>query len=327
MKHYILNYEITGCPNRCKHCYCNDIKSNHSFMSLEEVIELSKIFREKIEGEVGVLLIQEQTLYPNYIKVIERLKKEDLVNTSKRGLLVTNGFGLSKYPDLIHGIKEHYSTVKLTLFGTEYTHDHFVGRKGHFRELIEVTQMCHDNKLDVIWQMMLTKGNTRNIEELITVADELKVDGYFVTGAFNYVGSLRKNEMIIPHEQDLRYKTFHVYEQEHELFLPEYKYKEIKSSVDEYQIEKVSLENLYIDSEFNVYPVSNIEPAFKFGNMKTDMDSLIQMLNHHEKLPKLIKNRLSFTLRQLIDKHLDQNSTEMHTPQTLFEKLAYKKQM
>lgn len=327
MKNYILNFEVTGCSNRCKHCYCYEQRNERSLMDVDEVISISKMFREQIDGNVAVYMLQEQTMYPHFIEMIKELKANGFMSSTNKGLLVTNGLGILYNKGLIDDISNHYSTVKMTLFGRGIVHDTFVNRKGHYSEIVEATRLCRELGLKVVWQLMLTNGNSNEIAKLIENAKEVGVDDYFVTAAFYYAGSVIREDGFIPLENDLTDVDYEVYEECNELFFPEYKCLELVDNISAVEINKTSLENLYIDSSFDVFPLNCIDPRYKLGNIKDDMDEITEMLNNRERLVDSVKIRNSLDIRSLINEMADLKSRQMHTPQTLFEKLVAKKLM
>lgn len=321
MKTILLSFEVTGCTNDCKHCYCLDIKKDRVLMSSDEVIQLSERFRELIDCEVHVLLLQEQTMYPEFISMIRKLKACGLQSLD-RGLLVSNGFGLAHNKNLLEQSSEFYSSIKMTLFGTEKYHDEFVKRQGHFNEIISVSKRASALGMKVIWQMMLTRNNKQEISKLIELSKEMSVD-YFVTAEYYQSGPNKDLSCIIPTEETIKNINFELYELTHGTYMPEYGY--LNTTVNlENKINKVSLESLYIDSVYDVYPINCIDGKYKLGNLKTDMMNIVDQLKHPKKLPESIKERLSANLTDLIESYGSSDSNQMHTPQSLFEKLIYK---
>jgi MoaA/NifB/PqqE/SkfB family radical SAM enzyme len=293
-------------------------------MSMDEVIDLSMEFKKKIQGHVNVLLLEEQSLYPDFIELIKKLKDNNLMVKNNVGLLVSNGFTLAKDEALLKDVSEHYGAIKLTLFGLKTSHDTFVKRQGHYHEIIEVTEKSKALGLKVIWQVMVNKDNTDEIHKLIEISKDLQVDRYFVTANYYYSGAVLLNDDFIPREEDIKNISCEIYEVENELFFPEYKSIEILHEILNEKIIKTSLENLYIDHKFDVYPLNCIDEKYLLGNLKAGMDDLLRCLNDRSLLPEAIIHRNNRDFRDLIDRHVDPKSSQMFTAQTLFEKLIYK---
>jgi len=326
MKKYILNFEVTGCMNKCKHCYCYDLKNKRKLIDSDKVIKLAQEFREKINSDVSVYLLQEQTYHPDFLGILISLQENNFMNKGSNNLLVTNGFGLVHDKNNLSRLKNFFSTVKVTLFGTKDVHDSFVNRDGHFDEIVMLTKSLKELNVKIIWQIMFQRNNGKDISELINIAKNLEVDHYFVTAEFHYSGHLLSNPNIIPLESDFEEIDFKVYELEENSIFPEYKALAFLNEREDIYIEKITLDNLYIDSNFDVYPLSNIEPDSKIGNLEDDMSSIVNMLNNNQLLPDKLRERLALNYKDLIESYLDKQSKEMYTVQTLFEKLAYLKQ-
>jgi len=319
----ILNYEVTGCPNHCQHCYCYELKAKRELIDIEDVVNLSKSFQEKSGYDTSVYLLQEQTYHPEFASLIKRLKEAELTLKNGKGMLVTNGFGLAYNKDLVKELSSFYRVVKFTLFGTNEIHDSFVNRKGHFNEIVKASKLCLEHGIDVVWQIMLTKGHTDDVSSLLQEAKTLNVNA-FVSGNFFYSGGVLKTDEFVPTEDDIKSATFEIYEKENDLYFPESKAHELKDQILEKTIDKVSLDNLYIDTNFDVYPLNCIEPYYKLGNIKENLDELVMMLKDHSKLPPSIKARIEADFDSLITTYINLESNQMHTAQTLFEKLIFR---
>lgn len=320
MSKVTLSYEVTGCTNDCIHCYCLDIKKNRILMEADEVIRLSENFREQLGRDVHVLLLQEQTMYPEFISITRKLRERGLQGASK-GLLVSNGFGLAHNDELLSSSFEFYSSIKMTLFGTEKYHDEFVKRQGHYHEIISVSNKAAAIGMKVIWQLMLTKDNAHEIVKLIEVSKNMNLD-YFVTAEYYQSGSQKDMSGIIPTEEIIKSINFEVYEMTNGVYMPEYQYMNGGDYDD--KINKVSLDSLYVDSKYDIYPINCIDEKYRLGNLRTDMVQITDMLKHHDKLPEAIKNRMNINFSKLIEQRGNMNSDQMHTPQSLFEKLINK---
>ncbi len=321
MEKLILNFEVTGCPNKCRHCYCSELKSNRELIDIEEVISISKQFRDYLDIDIDVYLLQEQTFHPSFIDMIKRLEEEGFTNRNGKGILISNGIGIAHNSELAKSLSEFFSRVKFTLFGTEENHDSFVNRKGHFDEIIKASKLCKEYGVTVIWQIMLTRGNANDVEKLVEYASTEGVIN-FVTADFYYSGEVLKDDSFVPIEDDLLATNFEVYEKENSLFIPEYQALSSIDDLKKQEISKAAIDNLYIDSNFDIYPLSNINADFKLGNVKSDIDSVLEMLKDQNGLPPLVKRRMEYDLEELVINNIDVNSKEMHTAQTLFEKLV-----
>lgn len=317
---YNLNFEITGCTNRCRHCFCMGLKSNRDLLKKEVVLEYARKFKDQLNEEIYVMLLQEQTFYPEFLELMTTLQEENL--SHKKGLLVTNGFGLMHQEEMIAHLSQLFSAVKLTLFGEADYHDDFVKRPGHLSEIIEVSKRCKANGLNVIWQLMLTRDKGKEISYLIDLAKSLDIQ-YYVTGAFYQSGAVLIDNSFMPLESDLEQLDFEIYELEHSLYFPEYKSKQLIESILDQKINKVSMMDLYIDSELNVYFFNTVKKEFCLGNLTHDFDQIISMLKEPKSLPKNIQKRMALDFKYLIETYTDPESKEMHTPQTLFEKLSH----
>ncbi len=278
MEKYTLNFEATGCPNTCMHCYCSDLKRQPELIPPSDIMVTARAFRGAMSSDVGVLLLQEQTMYPDFITLTKQLRSEGFMRKTNDGLLVTNGFGLARDVDLLQETSKLFGGIKMTLFGLEDEHDRFVSRKGHFNEILKVTQHAKTLGLNVIWQLMVSSRNPRQMGDLQALATQFGVSHSFVTAGYHYSGQLLTNASAIPHQGTLDQVTASVYEvAEGSLFTEADFYKGIAETSDE-GIEKVGLTNLYVDSSFDVYPLSAIRKPYKLGNLRNGLKELVDAL-------------------------------------------------
>lgn len=321
MDKMILNMEVTGCPNACFHCHCFGGVKNNAFMSVDEVVSLSSKFRDKINKNVEIYLLQEQTYYPEFFSMISALEENGFTRQEREKMLVTNCYGIANIDGFAEEVKEHFNLVKPTLFGIGQTHDMHGGRKGAFEDIVKGTKKCIELGINTAWEILLTKKNSKEINEIYVLGKELGVKQIFTSAEYMWTGTMMKNaEKYVPDIYTLNDVKNEIYEIKRLKTERDY-IKELKAGKS-YNVETVDLNQLYVDRNFNVYPFGNIYPEFLIGNLKNDIDEVIFKLINQEELPiKLIEKR-KLSLYELALKYGDENSLQMHTPQSLFDKYS-----
>ena len=53
-----LSIKITGCPNKCFYCHSLGGGSNRAVFEIDDIIKIASFFREKINPDVSVLLME-----------------------------------------------------------------------------------------------------------------------------------------------------------------------------------------------------------------------------------------------------------------------------
>ncbi|WP_425448299.1 hypothetical protein [Dethiothermospora halolimnae] len=90
MKKIIIDFEISGCLNNCYHCHCNGGIKERKFMNQDKVMDIASKFRDKLDVEVSVRLVQEQTYYPDFFDLVTKLEDNGFLKKGNEKLLVTN---------------------------------------------------------------------------------------------------------------------------------------------------------------------------------------------------------------------------------------------
>lgn len=323
MDKIILNFEVTGCPNACFHCHCFGGIKDKSFMMVDKVLSLASKFREKMKKEVTVFLLQEQTYYPEFFKIISALEKNGFTKPEKEKILISNCYGIANIEGFVDELKEHFSAVKPTLFGIGQSHDMHGGRKGAFDDIINGTKKCVELGIDVIWQVMLTKQNSKEVDKIYDLAKGLGVKNTFTSAEYMWTGTMsEKAEKYMPNINTLKDVKNDIYEVKLKTLKTEGEYIKKLKNGENYDVETVNLNELYIDRKFNVYPLGHIYPEFLIGNLKDGMDKVVLKLLGKSNLPEKLVEKRKLNLNELSLKFGDENSLEMHTPQSLFDKYS-----
>ena len=327
MDRLILNFEISGCNNNCFHCHCHGGLAETELLSIDQVIDISESFLEGVE-DIYVFLVQEQTLYHDFFKLVEELSKRGFMGKGNQKALVSNCWGLAKREGFMDQLVDHFNFVKPTLFGLESTHDQHVGRKGHFNEIIEATRQSLARGIEVGWQVMLTRKNAGELDDLYQLGREmgLEEDKIFITAEYLYTGTFLENSSdYLPGSDDLEKVSRPIYEQEEGILMTEKDLIQALEEGREFEIEKVGLEQIYIDGSLNVYPISHLEPEFLLGNLNHDsVQDILEQIIDGKNLPTAIIDKRNLTLKELVAQYGNKDSRDLYTPQSLFDKLSWK---
>lgn len=325
MDKIFINFEITGCLCNCYHCHCDGGAKNKGFMTIDDVISLASKFRESLDTTVSVRLVQEQTYYPDFFDMIITLENHGFMEKGNRKMLVSNCWGLANRDGFVNQLKNHFGVVKTTLFGIGKTHDIHAGRKGSYDDIIKATRLCLEQDIDIVWQVMLTQKNAEEIDQLYEIARDLGVEKIFTTCEHYYAGRIQDSNRIknfFPQESNLKNLKVEVFEAVNGVLKPEKEYiDDIKKDI-QYDISRIDFNEVYIDRNYNVFPIFHISPDFLLGNAKKSFNKIIDQILFNKDIAPAIVTKNKLRLNDLIKKYADKDSNELHTPQSLFDKLS-----
>lgn len=325
MNKIILDFQVTGCPNHCFHCHSCGGNADRMLMDLDLVRKIASKFRERLNFDIAVRLLEEQTYYKNFFSLVNSLESDGFMKKDSSKTLVTNCWGLTNETGFIDEMKEHFSCVKATLFGINETHDIHAGRKGSYKDIIEASKLCVEKGIDIVWELMWTKLNTTDMDKLYEIGDEIGVKNIFISGELFYTGSLIKNaDKFFPLIDD-------VYQIKHDIY--EYKNGYLKTQKNYYEdilsgknydkgLDKVNLNEIYIDKDLNVYPLCHLSSEFCLGNINDAFDKIVAALQNGLYLPEAIISKREMKFSDLVIKNADISSNQLYTCKSLFDKLS-----
>ncbi|WP_425448300.1 hypothetical protein [Dethiothermospora halolimnae] len=179
--------------------------------------------------------------------------------------------------------------------------------------------------IDIVWQIMVTQKNSTEIDELYKLGRDLEVEKIFITAEHYYVGrvqSFNKMNEFFPRISNLKDVKKEVYQLENGVIKPEKEYIEDLEKNINYKISNVNFNEIYIDKDFNVYPIFHLSSEFLLGNAIDSFDKVRDRILHNKDLPSKMIEKNSLNFIDLIRKYADKDSNELHTPQSLFDKLS-----
>ncbi|MBI4722144.1 MAG: radical SAM protein [Candidatus Stahlbacteria bacterium] len=159
--------EITGCPNKCRHCYIS--KSASKFKTFKEIKDIIDNYAEVLKPPVltknaYLYFHDEATVHPDIIDILEYMVSKGIKCIPS---LSTNGFGICKRKDgekVLDAFKKvGTKSLQLTLFGDRDYHDWFAGRKGAFDTIMETYKIGKGMEYNIYWQFFLTKDNWKKL--------------------------------------------------------------------------------------------------------------------------------------------------------------------
>jgi len=321
-----LNLRVTGCPNKCFHCHCRGGGNTKVFFDTDTIIKTASFFRDKLNTDVSVLLLDEQTYYPGFFELIARLEAEGFMYNGNQKFLVTNCWGLKNVPGFIDQLNEHYYMVIPTIFGISGVHDMHVRRKGNYDEIIYSTKECLLKGLKVMWHLQWSKLNTEDMIRLYEIGESIGVTAINISGEYYFSGFYPDNaEEFHPVSDDFNKIKHRI--AEHELPL----LKTANQIIDDikngilYDVKKVPFDgvyDIYINEKFDIYPLTHHFEKYRLGNLDDPECRIIEQIQHGCFLPKAIINKRNQDFSELVLKYADTSSNKLYTPQTLFDKLC-----
>ena len=313
-----LVVDMYGCPNRCKHCWIAHMPNGN--MSDQEAEALVEYFKPHFDVIEFYSWAREPDYKDNYR---ERWEKDKQLSIN----IVPQRFELASFWRLVRD--ESYASflqevgvpkVQLTFFGLEETTDCFVGRKGAFKELLKATEILLEHKIAPRWQVFIYEHNKEEVVSLLHLSQELRLKERCEAFGqefefFIHAGSCEGNNYKLYDQRickDSMNPILHSYFSDYENNYSEAElcemYKEDTSTL------KLSMGDqivLYILGNGNIhYNFGSIEEIWKIGNWKTDnKEELLEKIVHDDAWAVKIAN--SITIKELIEKYGDKNSTRL----------------
>ena len=317
-----LSIKITGCPNRCFYCHSCGGGNKREVFDIDAILKIASFFRENINSDMSVLLMEEQTFYPKFFELISALESEGFMQKGSSKWLVSNCWGLSHVSGFIDNMKEHYNTVMPTLFGIGETHDLHTGRKGSYNDIIKASAECLEKGFKVIWNLKWSKLNTKDMNRLTELAESMGINS-FINCEYYFYGHFLPEmaEKYLPISDDFSKIKYEVAEHSEGVL------KTVKEFVDDikngitYSIKTVSFDDLYVTDELNVYPLGHTSKDYCLGNISNSPDKLIENITKGTNLPESIIEKRKQDFSQMVLKYADASAKQLHTPQSLFELL------
>jgi len=322
MNNLRLNIKITGCPNKCFYCHSLGGGRNRVYMDIDTIIRTASFFREKLQIDVSVLLMEEQTYYPDFFDLIAKLENEGFMRKESNKWLITNCFGLCHVQGFIDRMKNHFNLIQPTLFGQAEIHDKLSGRKGSYDDIITASKVCLEKDIKVIWNLKWSSLNTEDMNSLSELAESLGINS-FINCEYYFYGYFHPNnaDKYLPVVDDLAKLRYEVAEfQQGTLKTAKQFYDDIKNGIT-YEIKTVSFDDLYVTEDFNVYPLGHISNEYCLGNIKDTPDHLIDNILYGINLPETISHKRKQDFSEMVLKYADVTSNILHTPQSLFDML------
>lgn len=316
-------YEATNCRNQCFHCYCPAGSRGRVMMSPDQILEMTQTFHEHLQEEISIGIFREPTLYPELIQVLKRAEEEGwLENRRADRSLYTNGEKLTDA--LLSELFLLFPRIVFTVYGTESMHDALAGRMGAHRRIVEATKRAGNHGFEVVWRLPVTKGNERELAASYEMGKKLSVHKLELTDRFLLSGGMRDAYENIPTSKTMEVLDALGVPNELSGGRPEREYAENPELLRDVKIHRLDVNRLYVDREFNVYPLNQIEEQAVIGNFKEGRNLLMDRLCGEVAMPESFRRAMQLSLPSLAEKFANPYSDQMLTPQMLFEKYYWK---
>jgi sulfatase maturation enzyme AslB (radical SAM superfamily) len=321
-----LDIRVTGCPNKCFHCHSCGGGKTRAFFDIETIVRTASFFRESLDTDVSVLLLDEQTCYPDFFELITALETEGFMRKTSSKLLVTNCWGLRHVPEFTDRFKEHYSMMIPTLFGVGKTHDLHTRRKGSYDDILEASKDCLKKGIEVIWHLHWSRQNTNDMNELYEIGKDMGIEKVFISGEYYFLGYISEEaEKFLPIYDDLDKIKHEIEEYKDGLLKTAGQHiKDIKNGI-KHDVKKVAFDEIYVDDNQNVYPFMHISDKYCLGNLVDSPNEVIKHIKIGDNLPEAILAKRKLDFSELVIASADPGSNQLHTPQSLFDKLCYER--
>lgn len=161
-----VNLRVTGCPNRCLHCWANGgpTKADMPLAAVVHVLdELEEI--TTVIPHVHLFLLDEPSYHPEFPAVVGEMGRRSLWGDNS--FLATNGHGLSPYDEgTWETLKESgLSHLQFTFYGLAETHDRFARRQGAWANLAGAARAANDAGIDWAAAVLVHSGNLDEVEQ------------------------------------------------------------------------------------------------------------------------------------------------------------------
>jgi len=318
-----LSIKISGCPNKCFYCHSLGGGSNRAFFDVNTILKIASFFRDKLNIDVSVLLMEEQTYYPDFFELITRLELEGFMRKEPKKWLISNLWGLNHVPGFIDKLKNHYSLVMPTLFGIGETHDIQARRKGSYDDIINASKECLNREIKVNWNLKWSKLNTNDMNNLSELAKNMNINS-FINCEYYFYGYFQPKhaDKYFPVIDDLSKIKYDIVERNLLRTAGQF-VDDIKNGIV-YNYKTVSFDDLYVTDDLNVYPLGHTSNEYCLGNVRDSPDMLIDNIKNGDNLPEAIIKKRKENFSELVLSYADTNSNLLYTPQSLFDMLHIK---
>jgi len=317
-----LSIKITGCPNKCFYCHSYGGGSKKAFFDIDTVIKIASFFRDNLDTDVSVLLMEEQTHYPDFFELIARLESEGFMRKDSTKWLVTNCWGIIHVPGFIDKIKDHYNTIMPTLFGINEIHDAQAGRKGSYDDIINASKECLKKGVKVIWNLKWSRLNTEDMNRLSELAENMGINS-FINSEYLFYGYFlpEQAEKYLPVIDDISKIKYDITEYKQGILKTAGQFvDDVKNGIT-YDVKTVSFDDLYVIDNLNVYPLGHMSNEYCLGNINGSPDKIIENIKLGDNLPEAIIKKRKQNFSELVLNYVDIHSNALYTPQSLFDKL------
>ncbi|EGT4138744.1 radical SAM protein [Clostridium perfringens] len=314
-KNITIALDMSGCPNRCKHCWIGHFKNGN--MSIEDLKYVANSFKDYTNSLEVYSWFREPDFNVDYKKLWE-IDNELSKNTKPKRFELLSFWRINRDEEYVKwayniGVRR----CQLTFFGLEEKTDYYVGRKGAFNELINATRILLENKIAPRWQIFVNKDNINEIEKLIDLSKEMNLEERCKEFGeefelFIHQGSCDgENEKLY----DIRItsddlvnipKEFHhrLGKREKDLYGELINDSSTKNLVTDFPV-------FYITSQFDVYPnYTSIAPWWYLGNIKRDgVKKVLDNYINNRSLGQ--KSSLEVPIKEMVKVCGDQNSNRL----------------
>lgn len=144
-KNITIALDMSGCPNRCKHCWIGHFKNGN--MSIEDLKYVANSFKDYTNSLEVYSWFREPDFNADY-KNLWEIDNELSKNTKPKRFELLSFWRINRDEEYVKwayniGVRR----CQLTFFGLEEKTDYYVGRKGAFNELINATRILLENKI------------------------------------------------------------------------------------------------------------------------------------------------------------------------------------
>ncbi len=163
--------DMHGCPNRCKHCWLGHSKNGS--LKAEDLVFAAESFRPFADKLEVYDWYREPDFADNYREMTAL--RERLSDIKPEHFELFSFWRAARDGEYVSWLRSTgVKRVQITLFGSEDITDHYVGRKGAFREIMAAVDMLIENGIAPRLQIFINKSNLSELPFLSELAGKLE---------------------------------------------------------------------------------------------------------------------------------------------------------